>query len=131
MKNDKLTAAADSEMSQDKVEKVLEKYDLESNVRKWDNKAIVWFFSILAISYALFHLYITFNPLPTLLQRNFHLMFGLAMVFLLYPTFKAQDRRKIPFYDWILFGLTIASCIYLFAVYRGYCNCTWRRCKYY
>lgn len=118
MKNDKLHAAADSEMSQDKVKKVLEKYDLESNVRKWNNKSIVWFFSILAISYAIFHLYITFNPLPTLLQRNFHLMFGLGMVFLLYPTFKAQDRRKIPFYDWMLFGLTIASCIYLFTVYQ-------------
>lgn len=102
MKNDKLHAAADSEMSQDKVKKVLEKYDLESNVRKWNNKSIVWFFSILAISYAIFHLYITFNLLPTLLQRNFHLMFGLGMVFLLYPTFKAQDRRKIPFYDWML-----------------------------
>lgn len=118
MKDDKLNPTVDPEISQEQVQKVLEKFDLESNVRKWNNKGIVWFFSILAIGYALFHLYITFNPLPTLLQRNFHLMFGLAMVFLLYPTFKKQDRTKIPFYDWILFGLSIASCTYLFVVYQ-------------
>jgi TRAP transporter 4TM/12TM fusion protein len=118
MKNEKLKSKTDTEISQEQVQKVLEKFDMESNVRRWNNKAIVWFFSILAIGYALFHFYITFNPLPTLLQRNFHLMFGLAMVFLLYPTFKKQDRTKVPFYDWILFGLSIASCIYLFAVYQ-------------
>lgn len=118
--DDKLnpTAASEAEVSEEKVQKVLEKFDLEANVRKVDNKAFVWFFSILAISYALFHLYITFNPLPTLLQRNVHLMVGLAMVFLLYPTFKKQDRTKVPFYDWILFALSLISCVYLFTVYQ-------------
>ncbi|WP_152656784.1 TRAP transporter permease [Oceanobacillus sp. CFH 90083] len=79
---------------------------------------MVCFFSILAIGYALVHLYITFNPMPTLLQRNFHLMVGLAMVFLLYPAFKKQGRTQVPWYDWILFGLSTTSCIYLFVVYQ-------------
>lgn len=120
MKKDELnpTATTDAEVSEEQVQKVLEKFDLESNTRKFDNKAIIWFFSLLAITYALFHLYITFNPLPTLLQRNLHLMVGLAIVFLLYPTFKKQNRAKIPFYDWILFGLSLFSCTYLFVVYQ-------------
>lgn len=105
------------EISEDQVQKVLEKFDVDANVRKVDNKAIALFFSLLAVAYALFHLYVTFNPLPTLLQRNVHLMFGLALVFLLYPTYKKQSRTKVPFYDWILFGLSIVSCVYLFSVY--------------
>ena len=120
MKGDKQnpTAIADAEISDEQVQKVLEKYDMESNTRKWSNKGLVWLFSILAIGYALFHLYITFNPLPTLLQRSFHLTFAMAMVFLLYPTHKKQDRTKVPFYDWILFALSIASSAYLFNVYQ-------------
>lgn len=120
MKEDKLnpTAVPDTEISDSQVQKVLEKYDIESNTRNWSNKGLVWFFSILAIGYALFHLYITFNPLPTLLQRSFHLTFGMALVFLLYPTYKKQDRTKVPFYDWILFALSISSFVYLFNVYQ-------------
>lgn len=105
------------EVSDEQVQKVLEKFDLESNVRKVNNKAILWGISLLAISFAVFHLYVTFNPLPTLLQRNVHLMGGLVLVFLLYPTFKKQNRTKIPFYDWILVGLSVASSVYLFVVY--------------
>ncbi len=73
MKEDKLkpTAIPDTEIPDKQVQKVLEKYDTESNTRKWKNKGLVWFFSLLTIGYALFHLYITFYPLPTLLQRSF------------------------------------------------------------
>ncbi|WP_413375779.1 TRAP transporter permease [Alkalihalobacillus sp. 1P02AB] len=120
MKNEKLepTAITDAEIPDEQVQKVLEKYDTESNTRKWSNKGLVWFFGLLTIGYALFHFYITFNPLPTLLQRSFHLTFAMALVFLLYPTFKKQDRTKVPFYDWILFTLSIGSFVYLYYVYQ-------------
>lgn len=120
MKNEKLepTAISDVEIPDEQVQKVLEKYDIESNTRRWNNKGLILFFSLLTIGYALFHFYITFNPLPTLLQRSFHLTFAMAMVFLLYPTFKKQDRTKVPFYDWILFALSIGSFIYLYNVYQ-------------
>src|SRR5690606_35146206 len=39
-------------------------------------------------------------------------------IYLLYPTFKKQDRTKVPFYDWILFGLALLSGVYLFAEYQ-------------
>ncbi|WP_107935385.1 TRAP transporter permease [Ureibacillus chungkukjangi] len=100
------------------VQEVLEKYDSDSQVRKPKNKSLVWIISILAILFSAFHLYTTFQPLPTLQQRAVHLLFGMALVYLIYPTFKKQDRSKIPFYDWILFALSIVSCGYLFVEYN-------------
>lgn len=100
------------------VQEVLEKYDGDSKIRKPNKKWTVWFISILAILFAAFHLYTTFYPLPTLQQRAVHLLFGMAIVYLIYPTYKKQDRTKIPFYDWILFLLCITSCGYLFLEYN-------------
>ncbi|CAM5223728.1 TRAP transporter 4TM/12TM fusion protein OS=Ureibacillus acetophenoni OX=614649 GN=SAMN05877842_10363 PE=4 SV=1 [Ureibacillus acetophenoni] len=107
------------EISEENVQKVLEKYDTDSNVRKLKNKSVVFLIAALGILFSLFHVYITFNPIPTLLLRSVHLLFALAIVFLLYPTYKKQDRTKVPFYDWILFGLCILSCGYLFVEYQA------------
>lgn len=99
------------------LQEVREKYDSDSIIRKPNQKFVVWFISIFAILFAVFHLYTTFYPLPTLQQRAVHLLFGMAIVYLIYPTFKKQDRTKIPLYDWILCALSIASCGYLFMEY--------------
>lgn len=107
------------EISEENVKKVLEKYDTDSNVRKFNNKTIVIFIAALGILFSLFHVYTTYNPLPTLLQRTVHLLIALAICFLIYPTYKKQDRTKVPFYDWILFALSILSCVYLFAQYEA------------
>ena len=97
-----------------KIQEVLEKYDADSKVRKYNSKKLIIFASILGILYSLFHLYTTFNPLPTLLMRSIHLFFAMGLVFLLYPTYGKQGRDKIPVYDWLLFGLCLVSCGYLF-----------------
>lgn len=99
------------------LQEVREKYDSDSIIRKPNQKFVVWFISIFAILFAVFHLYTTFYPLPTLQQRAVHLLFGMAIVYLIYPTFKKQDRTKIPLYDWILCAISIASCGYLFMEY--------------
>ncbi|MEK4129545.1 TRAP transporter permease [Solibacillus sp. FSL W8-0474] len=106
------------EISSEKVQEVLEKYDTDSKVRKYSNKSMVILLSVLGILYSLFHLYITFNPIPTLLMRSIHLLFAMGLVFLIYPTFNKQRRDKIPFYDWILFALSIGACGYLFVEYQ-------------
>ncbi|WP_420795526.1 TRAP transporter permease [Halalkalibacillus sediminis] len=80
---------------------------------------MIYFVFMLAIAYSAFHLYITFNPLPALQQRSLHVAFGLALIFLIYPTFAKQDRAKIPFYDWILFALSIFSTVYLMYEYNA------------
>ncbi|WP_096549772.1 TRAP transporter permease [Ureibacillus thermosphaericus] len=105
-------------ISDEKIQEVLEKYDADSKVRKYNSKKLIIFVSILCILYSLFHLYTTFNPLPTLLMRSIHLLFAMGLVFLLYPTYGKQGRDKIPVYDWLLFGLCLVSCGYLFMEYE-------------
>src|SRR5690625_1802256 len=101
------------------AQEVLEKYDADARVRSPRNKHIALFITILAILYSLFHLYVTFNPLPALKQRAVHMAVGMALIFLLYPTFRSQIRVKIPIYDWILFFLSLASVGYLFIEYTN------------
>jgi len=105
------------EISEEEIQKVLEKYDADSAVRKHSSKSIIFLLAIMGIAFSVFHLWAIYNPLPTLIMRSVHLMFALALVFLIYPTFKKQDRTKIPVYDWIFFALSLASFGYLFIEY--------------
>lgn len=108
--NDVLTAEQQAEL--------LEKYDSESKVRKFSSKKIAIIVSVLAILYSLFHLNNIFNPIPTLQARALHVAVGMALIFLIYPTTKKQDRSKIVWYDWILFILALGSAGYLIAEYN-------------
>lgn len=104
-------------LSEEQQQEILEKFDTESNVRKITNKKVLTFISLVAILYSVFHLYITFNPLPALQQRSLHVAIGIALIFLIYPTFKNQDRTKVAFYDWLLFLAALASSGYLIVQY--------------
>ena len=104
-------------LSDEQQQEILEKFDTESNVRKFTGKKILFFVSLIAIMYSVYHLYVTFNPLPTLQQRALHVSIGLALIFLIYPTFKNQDRSKVAIYDWLLFILAFASAGYLIVQY--------------
>nr|WP_077215466.1 TRAP transporter permease [Bacillus dakarensis] len=106
-------------ITEEKQAEILEKFDTESKVRKFSSKKVVIVVSVFAILYSLFHLYITFNPMPTLQARAIHVSFGIALIFLLYPTTKKQDRSKIAWYDWILFLLALASAGYLIKEYTA------------
>ncbi|MGJ9457577.1 TRAP transporter permease [Oceanobacillus sp. CF4.6] len=102
-----------------KTQEVLEKYDTESRVRKLKNKKVAIGISILAILYSIYHLYVTYNPIPALLQRSIHMSVGMALIYLIYPTFKRQNRAAVPAYDWLLFLLSIASSLYLIIEYNA------------
>lgn len=106
-----LTAEQQSEL--------LEKFDAESKVRKPRNKKIILFVSVIAIFYSLFHLYITFYPMPALQQRAVHVAIGIALIFLIYPTHGKQDRSKIAIYDWLLFSLSLWTAGYLIWEYSA------------
>ena len=68
------------------AEEVLKKYDKESNTQEY-NGIIAKFITALAISFSIFQLYTAiFGVLDAQLQRAVHLGFGLALVYLLYPT---------------------------------------------
>ena len=110
-----VTATLDDQQQQE----LLEKFDRESVTRNPINKSVRWFIAVLAISYSLFHLYITFNPLPELIQRAAHVSIGLALIFLLYPARQASSRQKVAWTDWIWVIASFASFFYLFKEYQA------------
>lgn len=110
-----VTATLDDQQQQE----LLEKFDRESVTRNPINKSVRWFIAALAISYSLFHLYITFNPLPELIQRAAHVSIGLALIFLLYPARQASSRQKVAWTDWIWVIASFASFFYLFKEYQA------------
>lgn len=110
-----VTEALDDQQQQE----LLEKFDRESVTRNPINKSVRWFIAALAISYSLFHLYITSNPLPELIQRAAHVSIGLALIFLLYPARQNSSRQKVAWTDWIWVIASFASFFYLFKEYQA------------
>ena len=86
---------------------ILEKFDRESVTRINMSKSVTYFVAFVAIFYSLFHLFITFNPLPELIQRAAHVAIGLALIFLLYPARQASSRQHISLLDWFLALLSV------------------------
>jgi TRAP transporter 4TM/12TM fusion protein len=95
------------------------------NPEGWQGRMIV----ITAFIWALFQLYIASN-LPFILQemtgislivtsddaRLFHLSFAFLLAAMAYPLFKSSPRDYIPWYDWMLGLLGIASCLYIIII---------------
>lgn len=98
---------------------VQEKYDKDARTRKFSSKSTFWIVTIVAVLYSLFHLYMVFNPMPALQQRSIHVAVGLALVYMLYPMFKKQDRDKLPILDWVLAGLSLFTAGYILIEYEA------------
>ena len=68
------------------AEEVLKKYDSDADTMQYTG-LMAKFVSALAITFSIFQLYTaTFGVLDAQLQRAVHLGFGLALVYLLYPS---------------------------------------------
>ena len=68
------------------AQEALKKYDKEANTAEHTG-FLAKFVAALAVSFSVFQLYTAvFGVLDAQLQRAVHLGFGLALVFLLYPT---------------------------------------------
>lgn len=101
------------------TQEVMEKYDRDSTTRQFDKKSVFWLVTIVAVLYSLFHLYMVFNPMPALQQRSIHVAVGLALVYMLYPMFKNQNRTKLPILDWILAALSLYTAVYILTEYQA------------
>ena len=103
------------------VQKLLEQYDTESNIRR-PVGSITIIISIIAISMSLFHFYTGgFGLWLALKQRALHLAFTLALIFLLYPTTKkgiGSDKSKVPLWDIVLAILGAITSLYLIIYYK-------------
>ena len=64
-------------------QEILEKFDRESVTRNPSSQTVRWLIAAIAIFYSLFHLYITFYPMATLIVRTIHVGVGAALIFLL------------------------------------------------
>jgi len=119
-KSEKRASLAD-EMEKIDVQKLLEQYDSESNVRK-PVGFIAVIISIIAISMSAFQFYTGgFGLWLALKQRALHLAFALALIFLLYPSTKKgidSEKDKIPFFDIILAIVGAATSLYLIIYYK-------------
>lgn len=100
-------------------EELLEKFDKSSALRTFANPPTRYFVFALAVLYSLFHLYITYNPMPELLQRSAHVSIGLCLIFLLYPAGKGSNRQSPSWLDWLFFVGSAASAGYLFMEYQN------------
>ncbi len=108
----------DHSVNADVTQAILEKYDRESITRQLTQGPVKYFIAIICILYSLFHLYITFNPMPALLQRSVHVGVGFALIFLIFPANKTSSRKKVAWYDWIWFALSLSGMAYLIYEYQ-------------
>jgi TRAP transporter 4TM/12TM fusion protein len=103
------------------VQKLLEQYDAESNIRR-PLGMIAIIISIIAISMSIFHFYTGgFGLWLALKQRALHLAFALALIFLLYPTTKTgigSDKSRVPFFDIFLAVLGASTSLYIIIFYK-------------
>ncbi len=112
-------ADVDKNAEADAINKaVLEKYDRESITRHITQGPVKYLIAGICILYSLFHLYITFNPMPALLQRSVHVGVGFALIFLIFPASKKSSRKSVAWYDWIWFVLSLSGMGYLIYEYQ-------------
>lgn len=103
---------ADEALSAEEQQKLLEKFDNESNIRHIPG-AVNQFIYFGLLAFSLFQLYTAiFGQFTAWIQRTIHLGFGLTFIFLLFPAFKSLRKDKVPFYDWILAALAAGTGAY-------------------
>ncbi|SFT67139.1 TRAP transporter, 4TM/12TM fusion protein [Selenomonas sp. GACV-9] len=101
-----------------KAEDILKKYDKESDTMEYTG-LMAKIVAAIAIAFSVFQLYTaTFGVLDAQLQRGVHLGFGLALVYLLYPTCKSWSRHKLHPFDLLLAILGAAAPAYIIYEYQ-------------
>lgn len=101
------------------AEDVLKKYDKESDTMEYTG-FMAKIVAAIAIAFSIFQLYTAiFGVLDAQLQRGVHLGFGLALVFLLYPTCKSWSRHKLHPFDLLLAVLGAVAPAYIIYEYQN------------
>lgn len=108
---------------QEQQNELLEKFDKESKIRKFENKnlakAIFW----TAVIIALYHFITSFIGYPaTHKHRSLHVAMMLFMTFFLYPASKNSSRKKPTWYDILFAGLSISVALYVWINYSSFIN---------
>jgi TRAP transporter 4TM/12TM fusion protein len=100
------------ELTKDEQQKLMEKYDAESNTRNLGGLIAKIIFSLL-IAFSLFQVYTgVFGQYTAYIQRTVHLGFAMTLIFLLFPARRKGNKKKLAWYDAVLAGLAIIVCGY-------------------
>ncbi len=112
---DRNTKLADNQIN---VDEFMAKYDRESDYRRLSGSSGMAV-AVLATVFSLFQLYTAFfGVLDAQIQRAIHLSFGLALVYILYPTKKSWSRSRVHWFDLLLAILSVAAPLYVVICYQ-------------
>jgi TRAP transporter 4TM/12TM fusion protein len=97
---------------------ILKKYDKEADYRDYTG-LMAKVITAIAITFSCFQLYTAlFGVLDAMIQRSVHLSFGMALIYLLYPTRKKWSRTKLHPFDLVLAIVGSMAPIYIIANYQ-------------
>jgi len=100
------------------MDEFLAKYDRESDYRRLGGLSGIAV-AVIAVVFSLFQLYTAiFGVLDAQIQRAVHLSFGLALVYLLYPTRKSWSRSRLHWFDVLLAVVAVAAPLYIVIFYK-------------
>lgn len=103
--------------AQQEADAVLRKYDSESNTRTLTG-VMARIVSAIAIAFSIFQLYTSlFGVLDAHLQRAVHLGFGMALIFLMYPSRNSWSRASVHPVDVVLAIVGAAMPLYVVVFY--------------
>ncbi|ARU65384.1 TRAP transporter permease [Histophilus somni] len=101
-----------------KEQEILEKYDRESVTRQSSSQFNKGLITLVSVLYSLFHLYTTFYPLPTLIQRAVHVGVGAILILLIYLASKKRRQGSVAWYDWLWVIAGMSGMLYLINQYN-------------
>ncbi len=116
--------AAETEMTEEEKQKLLEQFDKESKTRKFGSPVLKKIYRVFAIIVTLYHLVFAsglYMP-ETLKHRSIHVGMILILAFMLYPATKKASRKVIAWYDYVLIALSAAVPIYMCMDYVNIIN---------
>lgn len=122
--NGPVPSSADSMMTEEEKEKLLEQFDKESKTRKFASPVLKKAYYVFAILVTVYHLIFAsglYMP-ETLKHRSIHVGMILIMSFALYPATKKASRKVIAWYDYVLMALSAAVPIYMCVDYFNIIN---------
>ena len=97
---------------------ILKKFDKESDFRSLAG-ILGKLIAALAIAFSVFQVYTAaFGVLDAMIQRAIHLSFGMALIYLLYPTRKKWPRNRLHPLDAILAVVGAAAPLYIVTLYQ-------------
>ncbi|MDL2210788.1 TRAP transporter permease [Desulfovibrio sp. OttesenSCG-928-O18] len=101
-------------------QKLIEKVDKESSVRKFVDPNFAKFFYLLCIAVTLYHFITSYFGTPNILKhRSLHVGMMLVLTFIMYPFNKKSNYSKVSWCDWILILLSLAAPLYIWFDYLG------------